>query len=206
MGRQAFHKCSKVRIIPRAAEGVLPLRTVTALSLRHAHLRCTDPVALGIVAGNEAVLFIRSAHHGACELLIAPEVPHGVANVTLKPWVVARLGMCAALARLTLWNAGFRLGLRISGRVEIGPIASLLTFGTGHRTTLDLWGTVLLLVAPIIGPLARLGVGAARACLVLLDAALGRLRGKIPLSFCSVGDGIAEFFICSTCDGTAKGR
>jgi hypothetical protein len=32
----------------------------------------------------------------------AAKVPHGVANVTLKPWVVARLGMCAALARLTL--------------------------------------------------------------------------------------------------------
>ena len=36
---------------------------------------------------------------------------------------------------------------------------------------------------------------------------LGSLKiTKLVPAFCSVGDGIAEFFICSTCDGTAKGR
>ena len=65
-----------------------------------------DPVAFGIIAGDKTVLLIGGTHHRAGELLIAPEVPHGVADVAANPGVVACLGMRAALTRLILTEIG----------------------------------------------------------------------------------------------------
>lgn len=76
----------------------MPLGAIAGLAFWNAFLRRADPISLGVVARNVAVVLLVGAVDWALHLFIRPEVNQRIAEVLFEEWIIAFLRIGSAWA------------------------------------------------------------------------------------------------------------